>query len=105
MSTIDWHVRAASLTIDGRAVINGQRVHAVDGATFESLSPVDGRKLADVARCQSTDIDRAVSTARAAFEDRRWAGMSPAERKRALIRFADLLMANREQLALLESRL
>lgn len=103
MNTIDWHARAADLSIDGRALIGGGRVDAADGGTFECLSPVDGRKLANVARCQAADIDRAVAAARAAFEDRRWAGMSPSERKRAMIRFADLVMANREELALLET--
>lgn len=103
MSTIDWHARAAALTIDGRAFINGERVDAVDGGTFECLSPVDGRRLASVARCQAADVDRAVAAARTAFNDRRWAGMSPGERKRVMIRFADLVMANREELALLET--
>lgn len=103
MSTIDWHARAAALSIDGRAFIDGKRVPAVDGETFECLSPVDGRKLADVARCKAADIDRAVAAARAAFEDRRWAGMSPGERKRVMIRFAGLVIENREQLALLET--
>jgi len=103
MSTIDWHARATALKIDGRALINGKRVNAADGATFECMSPVDGRKLASVARCQSADIDSAVAAARAAFEDRRWAGKSPGDRKRTLIRFADLLLENREELALLET--
>lgn len=103
MSKIDWHARAAALGIDGRAFINGARVDAVDGATFECLSPVDGRKLANVARCKTADVDRAVAAARTAFEDRRWAGLSPGERKRVMIGFADLVMANREELALLET--
>ncbi|WP_298217451.1 aldehyde dehydrogenase [Halothiobacillus sp.] len=103
MNTIDWHARAAALTMDGRAWINGQRVDAVDGSTFECLSPVDGRKLADVARCKAADVDRAVAAAREAFEDRRWAGLSPRARKTILIRFADLVLANREELALLET--
>lgn len=103
MNTIDWHARAAALTMDGRAWINGQRVDAADGSTFECLSPVDGRKLADVARCKAADVDRAVVAARRAFEDRRWAGLSPRARKTILIRFADLVLANREELALLET--
>jgi gamma-glutamyl-gamma-aminobutyraldehyde dehydrogenase/4-guanidinobutyraldehyde dehydrogenase/NAD-dependent aldehyde dehydrogenase len=103
MKTIDWHARAAALTIDGRAFIDGRRVDAADGGTFKCLSPVDGRKLADVARCRSADIDLAVAAARAAFEDRRWAGMSPRERKQTMIRFADLVLVNGEELALLET--
>jgi gamma-glutamyl-gamma-aminobutyraldehyde dehydrogenase/4-guanidinobutyraldehyde dehydrogenase/NAD-dependent aldehyde dehydrogenase len=103
MTKNDWHERAAALIIDGRAFINGKRVNAADGNTFECFSPIDGRQLADVARCQAADVDLAVSAARNAFADRRWAGLAPGERKRALIRFADLLIANREELALLET--
>ena len=100
---IDWHTRANAIKIDGRAFINGQRVNAQDGSTFECFSPIDGRKLADVASSKSVDIDLAVSAARAAFNDRRWAGKSPRERKQVMIRFADLLIENIEELALLET--
>jgi len=101
MST--WHERAQALKIDGRAFINGERVWAKGGARFDSISPVDGRKLADVARCEAADVDAAVAAARAAFEDRRWAGLAPAARKRVLIKFADLVVAHGDELALLET--
>ena len=100
---IDWHARAKTIKIDGRAFINGKRANATDGATFECFSPIDNRKLTDVASCKSADVDLAVSAARAAFNDRRWAGLSPKERKQTMIRFADLILANREELALLET--
>jgi gamma-glutamyl-gamma-aminobutyraldehyde dehydrogenase/4-guanidinobutyraldehyde dehydrogenase/NAD-dependent aldehyde dehydrogenase len=100
---IDWHARAKALKIDGRAFINGQRVHATDQTTFECFSPIDGRKLADIANCKEADVNLAVHYARAAFEDRRWAGLSPKERKQTMIRFADLVLANKEELALLET--
>jgi len=101
--TIDWHARAKTLKIDGRAFINGKRVNAADSATFECFSPIDNRKLTDVARCKAADIDLAVNAARAAFNDRRWAGLTPRERKQTMIKFADLILANREELALLET--
>ncbi len=100
---IDWQQRAKTVKIDGRAFINGKRVNASDGATFECFSPIDNRKLTDVASCKSADVDLAVTAARAAFNDRRWAGLSPKERKQTMIRFADLILANREELALLET--
>ena len=100
---IDWHQRAKTLKIDGRAFINGKRVNAADSATFECFSPIDNRKLGDVASCKSADIDLAVAAARTAFNDRRWTGLSPKERKQTMIRFADLIIANREELALLET--
>ena len=100
---IDWHQRAKDLNIDGRAFIDGQRVDALDGGTFECFSPIDGRKLADVASSKAADVDRAVVAARTAFKDRRWAGLSPRERKQTMIRFADLVSAHRLELALLET--
>jgi 4-guanidinobutyraldehyde dehydrogenase / NAD-dependent aldehyde dehydrogenase len=100
---IDWHARAKSLTIDGRAFINGKRVHAADKGTFECFSPIDNRKLADVASCKSADIDLAVSAARKAFNSHAWSGLSPKARKQVMIRFADLLLENAEELALLET--
>ena len=103
MMNVNWHDRAKNLKIDGRAVINGKRVNAADGATFECFSPIDNHKLADVASCKSADIDSAVSAARAAFDARVWAGKTPKERKQTMIKFADLIIANREELALLET--
>jgi acyl-CoA reductase-like NAD-dependent aldehyde dehydrogenase len=88
---------------DGRAVINGHRVSAMDGQTFECISPVDGRVLTSVARCGQADIDHAVAIARAAFDSRRWSGMAPAQRKRIMIKFADQIMAHADELALTET--
>lgn len=53
---IDWKARAATLRIDGRALIDGRRVDAVDGATFDGISPLDGRVLAPVARGRAADL-------------------------------------------------
>jgi gamma-glutamyl-gamma-aminobutyraldehyde dehydrogenase/4-guanidinobutyraldehyde dehydrogenase/NAD-dependent aldehyde dehydrogenase len=69
-----------NLKFDGRALINGKRVDAKDGQRFDNISPVDGQVLTQVARCGAADIDAAVAAARAAFEDRRWSGMAPAQR-------------------------
>ncbi|NIC43719.1 aldehyde dehydrogenase [Aquabacterium sp. A08] len=91
------------LTFDGRAVINGQRVAARSGQTFDCISPVDGRVLTQVARGAEADVDAAVQAARAAFEDRRWAGKPPAARKRILIKFAELIQAHGDELALTET--
>lgn len=103
MSTRLWHDRATSIKIDGRAVINGKRVDAVSGATFDNISPVNGRKLTQVARCDTADVNAAVIAARAAFDDRRWCGKSPGERKKILLKFAELLRSNGDELALLET--
>ncbi|MGZ5200295.1 MAG: aldehyde dehydrogenase [Telluria sp.] len=103
MPTPPWHDRAALLHVDARAFIDGKRIEARSGQRFDCISPVDGRKLAEVSRCDAADADTAVAAARAAFEDRRWAGKAPAERKRVLIRFADLMLQHKDELALLET--
>jgi 4-guanidinobutyraldehyde dehydrogenase / NAD-dependent aldehyde dehydrogenase len=101
--TIDWIARAAAFKPDGRALIDGRRSAAASGATFDCISPIDGRKVADIARCGEADVNRAVAAARAAFEDRRWAGQAPRKRKEAMLRWADLILAHGEALALAES--
>ena len=99
----DWHAAAKSIRIDGRAVIEGQRVDAASGETFSSLSPIDGRALANVARGRAPDIDAAVASARKAFDDGRWADKPPAVRKKILQRFAEKILAAKDELALLET--
>ncbi|MDP3086184.1 MAG: aldehyde dehydrogenase [Rubrivivax sp.] len=99
----NWHERAAALRIDGRIVIDGQRQAAATGETFDNLSPIDGRSLGPVARGREADVNAAVKSARAAFEDGRWAGKPPAVRKKILQRFADKILAAKDELALLET--
>ncbi|WP_281686305.1 aldehyde dehydrogenase [Pseudomonas citronellolis] len=99
----DWEARASQLRIEGRAFIDGQYRDAADGATFDCISPVDGRLLAKVASCDAADAERAVQSARAAFEAGTWSQQAPAARKAVLVRFAELLEEHAEELALLET--
>ena len=99
----DWRARAADLRLDGRAVIGGKRVAAVAGETFACISPIDGRTIAQVARGQLADINAAVASSRQAFDDGRWARQAPATRKKILLRFADQILAAKDELALLET--
>lgn len=98
-----WLDRAESLSLCGHAFIDGAFTPAADGATFAAFSPVDGRKLADVAACGEADVDRAVQAARRAFESGAWSALAPRERKRRLLRLASLIEENTEELALIES--
>jgi acyl-CoA reductase-like NAD-dependent aldehyde dehydrogenase len=86
-----------------RLVIGGERLEAADGRTFETLNPATGRAIADVPYAGSEDVDRAVRAAGEAFEDRRWSGIAPAERTRAMLAFADAVDAHAGELAELES--
>ncbi len=102
-TSIDWRARATTLPFDGRAFIDGERVTARAGETFDCVSPIDGRVLTPVARGRAEDVDAAVAAARRAFEEGRWAHQSPAQRKRVLQQFAERILAAREELALLET--
>ena len=102
-ATLSWTERAAALTLDGRCVIEGQRRDAADGSTFAKHSPIDARRLGSVARGQAADIDAAVASARAAFDDGRWARRAPAARKKVLQAFAEKILAAKDELALLET--
>ena len=102
-SVTDWHARARSLAIQSQAYIDGRYVPAASGETFDCISPIDGRLLARVAATDVPDADRAVAAARRAFEDGAWSRQPPRERKRVLLRFAELILEHRDELALLET--
>jgi acyl-CoA reductase-like NAD-dependent aldehyde dehydrogenase len=99
----DWQSLADDLEIESRAFINGRYVDAVSGETRESISPRNGRKLADVANCGIEDAENAIRIARRTFESGVWSSMAPADRKMVLVRWAELIDANCEEIALLES--
>ena len=93
----------AALKIEGRAFIDGAYVAAADGATFAKVSPIDGKVIAEVADCGEADIDRAVRSARKAFESGVWRDADPTKKKKVLLRFAELIREHCEELALLET--
>jgi betaine-aldehyde dehydrogenase len=81
--------------------IDGRFVDAEDGATLATLNPHDNSVIADVAMAGPADIDKAVAAAQRAFPT--WARLAAADRGRILLRLADLIEANAEELARLES--
>jgi acyl-CoA reductase-like NAD-dependent aldehyde dehydrogenase len=99
----DWVSLAADLDIEARAFINGRYRDALSGETRPTVSPGDGRKLADVANCGAQDADHAVGVARAAFESGVWADMAPTDRKMVLVRWAELIEDHADEIAVLES--
>ena len=103
LTRADWEQRAKTLTIETRAFVHGEYRAAVSGATFECISPVDGRLLGMVASCDQADADVAVKDARATFESGVWSRMAPAKRKKVMIRFAELIEEHGQELALLET--
>jgi acyl-CoA reductase-like NAD-dependent aldehyde dehydrogenase len=84
-------------------LIDGEWVPAVDGRTFETIDPATGRVITSVAHAGTQDVERAVAAARGALEEGPWSKASAAERSRLIGRLADLIEANAEVLAQLES--
>jgi acyl-CoA reductase-like NAD-dependent aldehyde dehydrogenase len=103
ITALSWHDRAKVLEPRTQAFIGGRYVDSASGATFKRVNPANGEVLAQVAACETRDIDAAVASARAAFESGAWAKQSPKARKKVLQRFAELIHENLEELALLET--
>src|ERR1700674_3391911 len=93
----------AGLDIRGRAFIDGEYVDALSGETFDDVNPVTGETIAQVAACDTADVDRAVMGARAAFESGVWSRLAPKKRKKTLLRLAALMQEQADELALLET--
>ena len=96
-------VVAARSSYRTQAFIDGAFRDAASGETFATENPANGQVLAHVAAGGPEDIDRAVRAARRAFDDGRWSRMAPAQRKRVLLRVADAIEANLEELATLDA--
>jgi gamma-glutamyl-gamma-aminobutyraldehyde dehydrogenase len=84
--------------------VEGRWVEAAEGGTLESISPLNGKRLARLAAATATDIDRAVTAARKSFEQGLWSRAAPAERKKVLFRIADRIEKNLLELAVLGVR-
>ena len=83
-------------------LIGGQWRPARSGESFEVIDPATGRVFAHAAAGDAADIDDAVAAARAAF-DGSWGRSMPAFRARLLLKLADLIEANGDELGLLET--
>ena len=87
-----------------RHFIDGEWTGSADGATFESVSPIDNTVIAHVARGGAADADRAVEAARRAFDHGPWPKMNPAARKKILHAAAALIEERLEEFATAETR-
>src|SRR5688572_8964530 len=86
-----------------KMLIGGKWVNSASGKTFETINPATGEAIASVAEGDKQDVEKAVQSARRAFEKGPWRKMSARERGKYLFKLADLIEKNQEELALLES--
>ena len=86
-----------------KMVIGGKPVESTKGGMFETIDPSTGKALTEVPRGGVEDVDAAVAAAREAFDDRRWTGLRPGKRTEILIKLADLIKKNMNELTQLEA--
>ncbi len=109
MATIPVDSRLNSKTAEffsrqHRMLIDGRFVLAASGKTFPVYNPATGEVVAQVPEAEAEDVDRAVIAARRAFDEGPWTRkMSNSERGQLLWKLADLLQANLEEFAEIES--
>ena len=80
--------------------IGGKSLPALDGETFETISPIDLKSIAKVAHGKAADVDRAAAAAKSAFPA--WAAMGGEKRKALLHGIADAIVARAEEIAFVE---
>ena len=83
--------------------VDGAPVPSTGDTRIEVFDPATGEVIATIADATPADVDRAVASAKTAFDNGVWRGLPPSERERILLRFASLVEANGEQLAQLET--
>jgi len=83
--------------------INGEWVDSAGSETIDVEDPSTGKVISSFAEATDKDIDRAVTAARAAFNDGRWRGMPPIAREKIMHRLADLIEENADEFAELEA--
>ena len=85
-----------------RMLIGGSWVEASDGGTFDVEDPSTAAGIASVPSATAGDVDRAVRAARSALEGE-WSRIAPHDRARLMLRLADLIEENGEEIAALEA--
>ena len=83
--------------------INGQWADALDGGRFDSVNPANAQPWASFAHAQAADVDAAVQAAQNAFENPSWRNLHATARGKLLRKLGDLIAANKDRLAQLET--
>ncbi|SFK23863.1 aldehyde dehydrogenase family protein [Celeribacter neptunius] len=87
----------------GQLLIDGKWVDALSGETFDTTTPANGQVIRAIAKGGPADVDLAVAAARKAFEEGPWSKFSPFDRQAVLLRLADLVEANWDTIATMDS--
>jgi len=99
----DFEQIISKMKIEKRAYINGQFVNSSDGAIIKKVSSYDGRDLSGIASCSKNEVDAAVQVALSSYKSGVWKNIHPSEKKKILLKLADLMEENRLELAALDT--
>lgn len=89
--------------IETRAFINGSYIESKGGKKLEKYSSLTGKRIVDITDCDESDVEKAVGCALNAYESGVWSEKSPEERKNVILKFADLMQENIDELARLDT--
>lgn len=93
----------AFLDRDHASFIDGEQHRPAQGSRRELLNPASDTVLSHTLQADAPQVEAIIQSAHRAFKSGIWSGLTPAERERVLLRFADLVEAHSEQLAQLET--
>ena len=94
-----WVARANAVTINAGLFIDGMSSPAASGETIDAINPATGALLTKMACGDAQDIDRAVASSKAAWDDGRWRHLTPRTRMDIFRRWADLVEAHASRCA------
>ena len=102
MSAIDWRQRAQNIDLNIRNLIEGKYGAGTQSEIFQKYSPRDGNLLYQVSVGTSAEIELAIASAKQAYSDKRWRGLSLYQRQAALRKLADLIDSHQDTFSLYE---
>ena len=103
MTKGDFHQIRDKIKLNTQAFIDGKFCEAADGAKLETTNPATGELITSFTHCGAADVDRAVKAARRVFNEGTWSRSTPEHRKEVLLKLANLVVQNKNELAVLES--
>lgn len=100
---MNWRESAAALRWNIQPFIAGRYRASRSTGLFENINPATESILCQAPIGSAADIDQAVRAARQRFNDGSWSELPPVQRAAILMKLADLIVAHKEELALLDS--
>lgn len=99
----EWASLQQRITFRNQAYINGKFVPSQTGETFASINPATEGVLTRISCCDEKDVNLAVKNSKETFHSGIWSELKPSDRKKILLKLANLLEKNQDEFALLDT--